>query len=193
MEYQSTIEMARASREKEGGKSLCYYMRLLHRDIGFLMIGLTLAFSLSGILLVYRATDFMKSETQVTRTLDPALSIEDVGRALHLRKLSVGDDDGQRIAFSSGEMARDGSYDRTTGEVSYTAQQLPTFLEKLNALHKTSSGSALHWFSALYGVLLTFLAVSSLWMFKPSTRQFRRGLLLTAGGLVLAGALVAAV
>lgn len=193
MEYQSTIEMARTARDRVKGRTLSHTMRILHRDIGFLMIGLTLAFSLSGILLVYRSTGFMKSETQVTRTLDPALSIEDVGRALHLRKLTVGADDGRRIAFSSEPMARDGSYDRTTGEVSFSAQQLPTFLEKLNALHKTSSGSALHWFSLLYGVLLTFLAVSSLWMFKPSTRQFRRGLLFAGAGLVLAGALVAAV
>lgn len=193
MEYQGTIELARAPREKAKGRTLSHTMRILHRDIGFLMIGLTLAFSLSGILLVYRSTGFMKSEIQVTRTLDPALSINDVGRALHLRKLTVGDDDGRRIAFSSEPMARDGSYDRATGEVRYSAQQLPTFLEKLNALHKTGSGSALHWFSLLYGVLLTFLAVSSLWMFKPSTRPFRRGLLFSAAGLALAGALVAAV
>lgn len=180
------------TRDKTGSKTLCYYMRLLHRDIGFLLIGLTLVYALSGILLVYRSTGFMKSETVVTRTLDPALSIEEVGSALHLRKVSVGEDDGRRIAFSSGAMARDGSYDRETGEVSYTAQQLPTLLEKFNALHKTGSGSPLHWLAALYGVLLTFLAISSLWMFKPSTRQFRRGLTFSAIGLVLAGALVAA-
>lgn len=174
-------------------KTLPHIMRTLHRDIGFLMIGLTLVFALSGILLVYRSTDFLKSETVVTRTLDPALSIEDVGRALHLRKVSVGEDDGRRIAFSSGPMARDGSYDRQTGEVSYTAKQLPTFLEKLNALHKTGNSTALHWFSVLFGVLLTFLAVSSFWMFKPSTRQFRRGVAFAAVGFVIAGALVSAV
>lgn len=83
----------------------------------------------------------MKRETQVTRTLDAGLSIEDVGRALHLRKLDVGEDDGRHIAFSAGPMARDGRYDRETGEVSYSAQQLPSVLEKLNALHKTGSGS----------------------------------------------------
>lgn len=178
---------------RAGGKTLAYTMRVLHRDIGFLMIGLTLVFALSGILLVYRSTGFMKSETQVTRTLAPALSIDDVGRALHLRQLKVGEDDGRRIAFSSEPMARDGSYDRESGEVSYSAQQLPSFLEKLNALHKTSSGSALHWFSALYGVLLTFLALSSLWMFKPSTRQFRRGVVLAALGFAGAAAVVSAV
>jgi hypothetical protein len=193
MDYQSTIELARAPREKAAGKTLTYTMRVLHRDIGFLMIGLTLVFALSGILLVYRSTDFMKSETQVTRTLEADMKIEDVGRALHLRKLDVGEDDGRRVAFSSGAMASDGSYDRETGEVSYTAQQLPGVLEKLNALHKTGSGSPLHWFSVVYGALLTFLAVSSLWMFKPKTRQFRRGLVLAGVGFAAAAALVAAI
>ena len=106
-----------------------------------------------------------------------------------LRQLDVGEDDGRRVAFSSGAMARDGRYDRETGEVSYTAQQLPSLLEKLNALHKTGSGSPLHWFSVVYGVLLTFLAVSSLWMFKPATRPFRRGLVLAGVGFAAAAAL----
>ena len=193
MEYQGTIETVRNAREKATGKTLTYTMRVLHRDIGFLMIGLTLVFALSGILLVYRSTDFMKSETQVTRTLEPGLAIADVGSALHLRKLEVAEDDGRHIAFSAGPMASDGSYDRETGEVSYTAQQLPSVLEKINALHKTGSGSALHGFSVVYGVLLTFLAVSSLWMFKPTTRPFRRGLVLTGVGFAAAAALVATV
>ena len=193
MEYQGTIETARAPREKATGKTLTYTMRILHRDIGFLMIGLTLVFALSGILLVYRSTDFMKSETQITRTLEPEMTIDDVGRALHLRKLNVGEDDGRRIAFSAGQMASDGHYDRQTGEVSYTAQQLPSVLEKLNALHKTGSGSPLHWFSVVYGVLLTFLAVSSFWMFKPKTRPFRRGLVLAGVGFAAAAALVATI
>ena len=193
MEYQGTLGSVPKVREKTTGKTLTYYMRVLHRDIGFLMIGLTLVFALSGILLVYRSTDFMKSETQVTRTLEPAMTIEDVGRALHLRKLAVGEDDGRRVAFSAGAMASDGRYDRETGEVSYTTQQLPSVLEKLNALHKTGSGSPLHWFSVVYGGLLTFLALSSLWMFKPKTRPFRRGLVLAGVGFAAAAALVATV
>jgi hypothetical protein len=40
------------------------------------------------------------------------------------------------------------------------------------------------------GVLLTFMAVSSFWMFKSTTRQFRRGLVLAAGGFVAATVLV---
>ena len=44
--------------EQKEKKSIHYYMRGLHRDIGFFLIGLTLIYSISGVLLIYRDTDF---------------------------------------------------------------------------------------------------------------------------------------
>jgi hypothetical protein len=40
----------------------------------------------------------------------------------------------------------------------------------------------LHWVGVIYGSLLLFMAVSSLWMFKTETGLFRRGITLAAGG-----------
>jgi len=179
--------------DKATSKPLTYYMRVLHRDIGFLMIGLTLAFSLSGILLVYRQTDFLKSDTVVTRTVSDGLADEEIGKTLHLRKIRISSDDGRYVLFDSDPSVRDGKYDRETGAVTFTEKQLPSLLDKLNRLHKTGSSETIHWFIVLYGVLLTFLAVSSFWMFKPSTRQFRRGLVFAASGVAAAAALVAVV
>ena len=179
--------------KRNTNRSLAYYMRILHRDIGFLMIGLTLVFSLSGILLVYRQTDLLKSDTQVTRSVAADLSADDLGKALRLRKLSVDGDDGRYLQFRSAPSLRDGVYDRQSGSVTFVEKRLPTWLDKLNQFHKTSSSQAIHWFSILYGVLLTFLAVSSLWLFKPSTRQFRRGMVFAASGIVAAAALVSVV
>ena len=184
-------EMEAQKGRKSTNKSLRYYMRILHRDIGFLMIGLTLVFSLSGILLVYRQTDLLKSDTAVVRTLSSGLTAESVGKALHLRNLKVSSDDGRYILFSSEPSVHDGKYDRENGSVALTEKQLPTLLNKLNLLHKVGSANTTHWFSVIYGTLLMFLAVSSFWMFKPSTRQFRRGLALATGGVATAAALVA--
>ena len=182
-----------ANEIRNTNKSLTYYMRILHRDIGFLLIGLTLVFSLSGILLVYRQTDLLKSDTEVARTLPGGLSANEVGKELHLRQLEVNGDDGQYILFSSAPALRDGKYDRASGTVSYTEKQLPTLLNKFNQLHKTNNSGFVHGFIVVYGVLLTFLAVSALWMFKPSTRHFRRGLTFAAAGFLAAAALVAVV
>ena len=38
-----------------------YWIRSLHRDIGFFLVGLTLVYVLSGILLIYRDTGFLQS------------------------------------------------------------------------------------------------------------------------------------
>jgi len=191
----STPMMAKAlaMEQKNRKKSLTYYMRILHRDIGFLLIGLTLVFSLSGILLVYRQTDLLKSDTVVTRTVAGELSANDLVKALHLRKVKIDGDDGRYLQFSSDPAVRDGQYDRQSGAVTFVEKRLPSWLDKLNQLHKTSSSNTIHWFSVLYGVLLTFLAVSSFWMFKPSTRQFRRGMVFSAVGVAAAAALVSVV
>lgn len=185
--------MEQGKGKKTAHKSLAYYMRILHRDIGYLMIGLTLVFSLSGVLLIYRQTDLLKSDTEVSKTLSGGLSAEELGKALHLRKIKVSGDGGRYLLFSSDPSVRDGKYDRENGSVTLIEKQLPPLLNKLNQLHKTRNSEAIHWFIVLYGVLLTFMAVSSLWMFKPSTRQFRRGLVFATVGFAFAAALVAVV
>lgn len=38
-----------------------YWIRSLHRDIGFFLVGLTLVYVLSGILLIYRDTGFLQT------------------------------------------------------------------------------------------------------------------------------------
>ncbi|WP_417069703.1 hypothetical protein [Niveibacterium terrae] len=172
------------------GKPFSYYIRVLHRDIGFLLIGLTLVFSLSGILLVYRPTGLLKFDTPVSRKIEPGLAPSDLGPALHLRQLEILGDDGRTVSFGGGRGLRDGKYDRASGAVSYTEKRLPAALDKLTELHKSNSHDPVHWFVVLYGVLLTFMAVSSFWMFKSTTRQFRRGLVLAAGGFVAAAVLV---
>ena len=41
--------------------SIHYWIRSLHRDIGFFLVGLTLVYVLSGILLIYRDTGFLQT------------------------------------------------------------------------------------------------------------------------------------
>ena len=172
-------------------KTATYYLRVLHRDIGYLLIGLTLVFSLGGILLVYRDTDLLLYDTITTRTLPPGLAAEDIGRMLRLMEIKISSDDGRYILFSDEPYARDGKYDRVTGSITLTEKQLPSLLNKFTLLHRAASSEAIHWVVLVYGVLLAFLAISSVWMFKPSTRQFRRGLVFTTLGLIVASVLVA--
>jgi hypothetical protein len=151
-------------------------MRSLHRDIGFFLIGLTIIYSLSGILLIYRDTGFLKKERQITLTVEPNMEPEDLGKTLQMRNFEIVGTDGNLVFFNTG------TYNRETGEVVYSSRDLPQWLTKIIGLHKSSTRSPLHWVGVIYGSLLLFMAVSSLWMFKTGTGLFRRGITLAAGG-----------
>ena len=45
--------------------------RMFHRYLGFFLAGIMAVYAISGIVLTFRNTDYMKSEVQVTRTLEP--------------------------------------------------------------------------------------------------------------------------
>lgn len=159
-------------------KTINYYMRVLHRDIGFFTIGLVIIYSLSGILLIYRDVDFLKCSTTVEKKLPPNLEPSELGRAFHSRDFKVIKTEGETVYFQNG------TYNMTTGVAVYTSQENPFPLNKFIQLHKASSKSPAHWFLAAFGFLLIFLAVSSFWMFKKHTPQFRRGVYITVAGII---------
>jgi|GEM_PF-391858 len=69
-------------------KSFSYYMRVLHRDIGFFAIGLVIIYALSGIALVYRESSFFKVNNEVVKTISPGLDTSAV--SLQFAALSRG-------------------------------------------------------------------------------------------------------
>ncbi len=163
--------------EMEKKKSIYRWMRVAHRDIGFFVIGLTIIYCISGILLTFRDTDFLKSETQMEKTLEPGLAANQLGRALHLRNLNLQRETDTEIRFAGGV------YNKETGQASYVSKELPLIVQKLNGLHVTSSRDARHYLTVLYACCLLFLGISSFWMYKPGHASFRRGIVLaTLGG-----------
>lgn len=157
--------------------SIFRIMRALHRDIGFFVIGLTVIYCISGVMLTYRETPFLKSETQVEKTVSPGLTASQLGRALHVKDIEIVGQDDKEIRFTAG------SYNKETGLASYTNDEIPALLKAFNSLHTTSSGSARSIFTVLYAALLLFLAVSSFWMYRPGSRMFKRGLILAVLGI----------
>lgn len=160
-------------------KLIRYTMRALHRDIGFLVIGITIILTLSGVSLIYRDTNFLKKVTIIERQLEPDLEIGEIGQQLHLRDFKVEKTEGNIVFFNNG------TYNSSSGLAVYTAHQLPVFINKINAFHKTVSKNAMHWFLLIYAFLLLFLAISSFWMFSPGSKSFKRGLILSVIGIVI--------
>lgn len=164
--------------EKRNKKTNIYnVMRALHRDIGFLTIGLTIVYALSGVLLIYRNTDFMKVERIEEKQLATNLTGNDLGTELKIRNFRVEREDGSVIYFNNG------SYDTATGKSVVTRKvYIPPF-DKLVNLHKVTGANKLSFISMIYGCMLAFLAVSSLFMFKFGSKKNKRGLIMMAASI----------
>ena len=160
-------------------KPFVYYIRMLHRDIGFFLAGLVLLYSISGVVLIYRDRGFLNHEVQVEKKLAPNISAAELGSVLRMRDFKVVKTEGETVYFKGG------AYNTTTG-VATCRMQEPIFpLNKIISLHKTASTSGTFWFSTLFGVLLAFLAVSSFWMFDKGAKPFKRGIKIAGAGVLL--------
>lgn len=160
--------------------SLHQYARTLHRNIGFFIVGLIMVYSLSGIVLIYRDTNFLKRESLVEKKLSPNLADAELGPVLQLRNLKIEKTEGNIIYFQNG------TYNKVTGQATYSTTELYPFIKKFTDLHKTPSKNIKHWSTLVLGVLLLFMALSSFWMFKPDSKFFRKGIFMAGAGIVVA-------
>jgi len=160
-------------------KNFSHYMRSLHRDIGFLLIGITIIYCISGIVLIYRDTNFLKYDTVIEETFKPNLEASELGKMLNMRDFIILRAEGDTLYFQKG------AYNKVTGVAKFTVKEHPSFFSKIIGLHKTKSKDNAHWITLTIGILFAFLAISSLWMFKPKTKRFRRGMYLTGAGILV--------
>ncbi|WP_419175389.1 hypothetical protein [Desulfosediminicola sp.] len=172
--------------------SYSQYLRSLHRDIGYFVIGLTVIFTLSGLLLVFRDTAFLKYPSVVKKDLQTEMGTGEVQSALKLKRVTVVDTEGETYRIVSGN-EQIGIYDLVSGKAEYTTYTYPNLVNKLNMLHKATFASAHSFLAIIYGILLLFLALSPLCFHRPGSRLFRRSLTYLGGGLVFAVAAIALV
>jgi hypothetical protein len=154
-------------------------MRTYHRYLGFFLAGIMAVYAVSGIVLTFRNTDFLKKEVPIVKKLDTGLENEDLGRALGQRAFKVDRVEGDLVYFKGG------TYNKMTGQASYTEMKMPVVLDNMNNLHKMHSGHPLYWLNIIFGVALLFFSVSAFWMFRPKTPIFKKGLYFALGGIVL--------
>jgi uncharacterized membrane protein len=166
--------------ETKEKKSFNYYARLLHRNIGFFIVGLVIIYSCSGIVLIYRDSDFMKSSKIVKTTLPAGTKPSDIGPALRMREFKIAETKGDVIYFQGG------TFNTSTGEAEYTVKELVFPFNKLTNLHKLPSKNAFHWLNLAFGISLFFMAISSFWMFNPKSKLFIKGMFIVIAGVAFA-------
>jgi hypothetical protein len=160
-------------------QSFSFKMRVVHRYLGFFLAGIMAVYALSGILLIFRDTDFLKNKTEVKKVIATNISKEELGKAIKIKKLKVDKEEGDTYFF------KNGNYNKATGAVEYTKKELPFLLDKMTHLHKAKSSEPLYFLNIFFGVSLLFFVISSFWMFMPSSSIFKKGMYFTIGGILL--------
>ena len=154
-------------------------MRIWHRYLGFFLAGIMAIYAVSGMVLIFRDTDFLKKERLIEKKLDAHLDEAALGKAIRNRELKIEKQEGTIAIFAQG------TYNVSTGEARYTAKTLPPFLERHTKLHKANSKSPLFFLNIFFGASLLFFVLSSFWMFLPKTTIFKKSLYFTLGGMIL--------
>ncbi len=154
-------------------------MRIIHRYLGFFLAGIMAMYAISGIIMIYRNTDFLKHDVVVEKELNPNLSEEQVGSELKIKGFKPLKTEGNILYFEKG------NYNIETGVATYTKKELPMILDKMEHLHKATTKSPVYWLNIFFGVSLLFFVISAFWMFMPKTTVFKKGVLFSFAGIVV--------
>ena len=154
--------------------------RKYHRLLGFFLTGIMTIYALSGSLLIFRGTDFLKYDQVVERQLAANLPASELGAALRIRGFSATTENATTIEF------KNGNYDKASGLVVMQTHDYHPVLQKLVKMHKATTNSPLFFLNLFFGASLLFFAVSSFFMFLPKAPQFKTGMKVAAGGALFA-------
>jgi len=159
-------------------------MRVYHRYLGFFLTGIMAVYSISGITLIFRDTNFLKYDKVIDRQLKPELGTEELGKELRMRDFKVQSETDEVVTFQNG------TYNKKTGAAVITTKELPYIMDKLTNFHKAETSKPLFFLNIFFGVSLLFFVVSSFYMFLPHTSVFKKGLYFALAGLAFALVLV---
>ena len=154
-------------------------MRIYHRYLGFFLAGIMAIYSISGIIMIFRDTDFLKQENQKVLTVATGLESHAVGAAIKIKNLKIISDTLDVITFPQG------TYNKITGVADFKVKELPYLLDKMTKMHKATNKDPLYYFNIFFGLSLFFFVISSFYMFMPGTTIFKKGMYFTLAGIVL--------
>ncbi len=167
---------------------------VLHRDLGYLAVGLTLVYAISG-LAVNHAHQWNASYSTTLEQLRVSTPLDGPPSDAARRLLDELDLDGDWVAFHQdrGSTLYVGFKDRIltlkagieSGEVSIERKQPRWLLRELNQLHLNEPRGLWTWIADAYAVLLALLAVSGMLILRGKTGLAGRGKWWVGAGVVL--------
>ena len=128
----------------KGKTQLSLQMRIIHRYLGFFLAGIMAVYALSGSVMIFRETNFLKNEVVVERQLEPNLTGGELSPKLRMG-VKVEKKEGDVLYFEGG------NYNQKTGVAIVKKMELPFFLEKMERLHKATTKSPLYFLNIFFG------------------------------------------
>ena len=176
-------------------KTLRRWNNVLHRDIGYLCVGMTLIYAISGIVLNhFKSGDFQHPDYGMSFT-DLKVSLPRDGRVDQAYVFSVLDQIREKDHYKSyitGEgymqifLTKGFVYvDTKTGEAQMEKKTTRYGIKQMNLLHYNSLKRLYTWFSDLYAIGLITLAITGLFVLRGKNGILGRGAWLTAIGIIL--------
>lgn len=164
------------------------WLRIIHRDLGFLMVGICLVYGISGILLNHMngKDPAFKTEEGAVK-LEPNLAKEDLEIAWNdqkglpvLRKIMPIDDEHLRLMLEGGV----GVYNKTNGTADYEKYTKREFVYWINRLHynKVKGWSFMGDF---FAASLIFFALSGMVMVRGKKGLAGSGKWYLAAGILI--------
>jgi hypothetical protein len=180
-----TVEHNRITTMKKRWRA---WLRAIHRDVGYLAVGFTVIYALSGIAMNHLEDwdpNFHSSEQTLQIAPVPDDATDDEAVALVTKAAGVGKPD---EVFRAGDEIRlgysNGSQVTAIGDtVTVQARSDRLFFRVANWLHATRGKQAWKYISDAYAVLLLYLAISGLFMIKGKLGLRWRGMILMSIGL----------
>ncbi len=187
-------------------KKLSIRLREWHRDLGYLVIGITIIYSLSGIVLSFRDLHLFEKKYILNAKIEKNLPKEQLKDKIisvykqneqkkilpaHIIKKSVLDNF-QEVEESSKFIKYQVSrkkdmklvtYYKDSGEVIYSINGYPTFIQIFVNSHKSSTQDRWSYLALAYSVILFFLAISAIFIVKGKYSFKQRGVYLTLAGI----------
>lgn len=153
--------------------------RVIHRYLGFFLVGILAVYAISGITLIFRKTDTFKKTVTKEITLNKETKTKDLGKSLEIKDFKVDSTHSEIVYF------KEGNFNKTTGKAVITKKEYPYLLDKMMKLHKATTNSPVYWLNIFFGLSLLFFVISSFWMFLPSTSTFKKGMIFFLLGFLM--------
>ena len=128
--------------------------------------------------MIFRETNFLKSEVVSEQQLEPNLTGGELSPKLRM---------GVKVEKKEGDVLyfKDGNYNQKTGIAVVKKMKLPFLLEKMERLHKATTNSPLYFLNIFFGASLLFFVLSAFWMYTPKMPIFKKGMYFALGGIAL--------